>query len=416
MENKGKPENGDEHGTRSAANSTQVKRKVLFHITTVPESLSAFIAGQPGYMKARGFEVHVISSPGPLLDRFEAMEGVQAHGVHMPRKITPLSDLVSLFKIWRILKKERASVVHAHSPKGGLLGMLAALMAGVPARVYHLRGLPYMTASGIKRLTLINSERLSCLFAHRVICVSRSIRNVLVNAGLCAKSKTRVYFGGSGNGVDSVNLFNPEKLRGEREKIRAKHGIPKDGRVIGFVGRIVRDKGICELAGAWTILREEMPDLHMILVGPFESKDPVPQETRKMLEDDPRVHSLDYLHKEELPPVYAAFDVLAFPSHREGFGVVAIEASAMEIPVVATEIPGCVDSVMDSKNGILVPVNDTEALTSDLRTYLNDQDLREKHGKTGRAWVVENFRPEDIWEAIFREYMHLLGDESGKGS
>lgn len=379
----------------------------LVHVTTVPDSI-LFLQGQVRLLRERGVRVSLVSSPGPSLGEFAARLGVPAHAVEMPRRITPLADLRALLALRRHLRAERPRVVHAHTPKGGLLGMLGAWLAGVPVRVYHMRGLPLMGAQGMRRRLLWLTERVSCALAHRVICVSHSLRDVALREGLCAPERITVVAGGSGQGVDARGRFDPRRLPpGSREEVRERFGIPGDAVVAGFVGRLVRDKGVVELFEAWRGLRERFPALHLLLVGPFEPQDPVPDEVRRGLEEDPRVHlaGMDW----NTPPLYAAMDLLVLPTYREGFPNVPLEAASMGLPVVATRIPGCVDAVADGRTGTLVPARDAAALAQAIERYVADGALRREHGAAGRARVEAEFRQEVIWEGIFAEYERLLG-------
>ncbi|HEX6039714.1 glycosyltransferase, partial [Longimicrobium sp.] len=325
----------------------------LVHLTTIPMSLT-FLRGQPGYLAGRGVEVTAVSSPDPELAEFGAREGVPVHGVRMLRRISPLHDLAALSRIVRVLRRVRPHIVHAHTPKGGLLGMIGAWAARVPVRVYHMRGLPLTTATGGKRRLLRATERVSCRLAHRVLCVSPSLRDVALAEGLCPPEKITVPAGGSGQGVDAAGRFDPARLpAGTRASVRADFGIPADATVVGFVGRVVRDKGVAELAEAWAALRAEFPGARLLLVGPFEPQDPLPAETEGALRGDPSV----VLAGEDwdTPRLYAAMDVVVLPSYREGFPNVPLEAAAMELPVVSTRVPGCVDAVADGETGTLVP-------------------------------------------------------------
>jgi glycosyltransferase involved in cell wall biosynthesis len=281
----------------------------IVHVTTVPQSLF-FLRGQVGYMKERGFDIHGLSSPGEFLSRFAEQECVAVHPVDMPRRITPLRDLVAVAAIWKVLRTIRPQIVHAHTPKGGVLGMVAAWLARTPVRMYHMRGLPFTTASGWKRVLLIWSERISCGLADQVFCVSASIRQVALEAGLCRSEKIAVLARGSGNGVDAAQRFNGTQVASSvREETRRRYSIPADALVVGFIGRIVRSKGIVELAGAWTRLRDAFPQLHLLLVGPYEPQDPIPPEVDAGLRQDPRVHLIG--EEWNTPPLYAAMDVLA---------------------------------------------------------------------------------------------------------
>ena len=380
----------------------------LLHVTTVPMSL-IFFRGQVGYMKSRGFQIQALSSPGPELAEFGAREGVATHAVSMPRQLTPLRDLFAVARIWRRVRRVRPDIVHAHTPKGGLLGMIAAFLARVPVRIYHVRGLPFMTAAGWRRRLLRATERVSCRLAHQVLCVSHSLREVAVEEKLCAPDKIKVLAGGSGNGVDAGGRFNPENSDpGSRRERREAYDIPASATVVGFVGRLVRDKGVVELVAAWRRLREQHPEAHLLVVGPFEERDPVPGDVAESLRSDPRVH-LSGMQR-DLPPLYAAMDLVVLPTYREGFPNVPLEAAAMALPVVATRIPGCVDAVADGVTGTLVPPRDADALEAAIKSYLADGGLRRRHGEAGRARVLREFRQEVIWQELYKDYCRLLAD------
>jgi lipopolysaccharide/colanic/teichoic acid biosynthesis glycosyltransferase/glycosyltransferase involved in cell wall biosynthesis len=374
----------------------------LLHVTTIPMSL-VFLRGQVDYMRQRGIDVAVLSSPGPDLDAFAREYNVAHFAVAMRREITPLHDLRALGRIHKVIRRLRPHIVHAHTPKGGLLGMLAATLGGVPHRVYHMRGLPLATANGWRRRILWITEWLACRLAHRVLCVSHSLRQLAVDARVCPAGKISVPLGGSGNGVDALGRFNSANLKPDaRETTRARFGIPAEAHVIGFVGRLVRDKGIIELASAWQSLRADWPNVHLLLVGPIEPQDPIPATVHDALRHDDRVHfaGMDW----NTPPLYAAMDVVALPTYREGFPNVPLEAAAMELPVVATRIPGCTDAIVDNATGILVPTHDSDALAAALERYIRQSALGGRHGEAGRERVLREFAQERLWECLYNEY------------
>ncbi len=272
-----------------------------------------------------------------------------------------------------------------------------------------MHGLPLMTATGLKRRILRWSERTACRLAHQVYCVSPSLREVAIAEGLCPAEKIKVVERGSIDGVEAETRFNPRRLAADtRQEVRARYQIPPDALVAGFVGRIVRDKGLIELVRAWHVLREEFPALHFLLAGAFESQDPVPAEVEAVLRSDPRIHLAGEVI--DMPSMYRAFDLLVLPTYREGFGTVLLEASALELPVIATRIPGCVDAVRDGDTGLLVPAHDAEALTAAFRNYLRDPDLRRRHGQNGRQRALDDFAPEIIRESLFQDYLRLLAE------
>lgn len=381
----------------------------LVHVTTVPMTLR-FFAGQPSFMRGLGLETMVVSSPGEDLEAFASDQRVPAHAIPMTRRITPGSDLVAVMRLTQLFRSIRPEIVHAHTPKGGLLGMIAAMLAGVPVRIYHVHGLPLETRTGAARRLLIATEHIACRLASRVIAVSRSVERMLVAEGLCRASKVTVLGEGSANGIDHER-FRPHQIAA-RQATRRRFSIPDDALVVGFVGRLVRDKGLVELWEAWTSLRERWPTAHLLLVGPTEPEDPVPGPVLEGLRSDRRVHlaGLDW----NTPPLFSAMDLVVLPTYREGFPVTALEAAAMGLPLVASSVSGCVDAVQDDRTGILVPPRDTRALERAISRYLGDPELRALHGRAARDRVVESYRPEVVWKALGTLYHALLRDHPGQ--
>jgi glycosyltransferase involved in cell wall biosynthesis len=375
----------------------------IVHVLTVPFSFR-LLKGQAAYLHACGYDVHAISSPGRLAYEYEASEPVTVHRVPMTRAITPLADLVALVRLVRELRMLRPAIVQAGTPKGGLLGILAAWLVGVPVRIYHVRGLPLTTAAGLRRRLLRLTERVACGCATRVLCVSRSMREVIVAEGVCHPDRIEVLLEGSSNGVDA-RRFDSARTAEWRPAVRQRLGVPADAVVIGFVGRLVREKGIVELVEAWRRLREANQAARLLLIGPFEDEDPLPPQVRQTLESDPRVHLTGVAW--DTPSLYAAMDMLCLPSHREGFPNVLLEAAAMQLPVVASDVPGVVDAVRDGETGTLVRARDAAALAAALARYAADPALRASHGTRGRAWILKSFTQERIWAELDRYYCGL---------
>ena len=376
----------------------------LIHVTTVAASLWGLLSGQIAFMKSRGLDVRGIASPGPLLDEAAQREGMPVCAINMARRIEPLNDLISLWRLWRQLRRWRPAIVHSHTPKGGLLGMLAAAAARSPLRIYHLRGLPLETAVGWRRHLFRFTEWLACRAAHQVFCISESLRQEALRANLCPPDKIKVLHRGSGNGVDARHRFNPARF--DRDLVRRQLEIPSGVPVLGFVGRMARDKGIVDLTQSWEMLAAHRPDLHWIIIGDVDSRDPIPPKIHDRLRSDPRVHVLGFVR--DVAPWYAAMDVCVLPTYREGFGNVLLEAAAMKLPVVATRVTGCIDAVIDGQTGILVAPRDAQSLAMAIARYLDDPKLRQRHGQAGRRRVLEDFRPGDIWSALYDEYRTLL--------
>jgi glycosyltransferase involved in cell wall biosynthesis len=379
----------------------------ILHVTTVPGTLR-FLSGHVQHAKRKGFEVHALSSPGESLDEFGRDMQIEVHSTVMPRRITPLGDLGALWRIVRVMRRIRPTIVDGHTPKGALLAMMAATLCRVPVRVYHMHGLPMTTATGLKQRLLRWTERTACKLSHQVICVSKSLRELAITEGLCPAEKIKVIHHGAIDGIEAYGRFDPTRIPAKMAPLlRDRYRIPRDALVVGFVGRIVRDKGLVELVRVWQALREEFASLHLLIAGPFESEYPLPADVEATLQNDPRIHLAGEVT--DIPSIYRTLDLLVLPTYREGFGTVLLEAAAMEVPVVATRIIGCVDAVRDGETGTLVPVRDAEALTSAVRTYLRDPDLRRRHGVGGRQRVLRDFDPELIREALFQECVRLSG-------
>ena len=372
--------------------------KTVVHVLTVPDSL-VFLRGQPAFMKRHGYRFCVITSPDPRLDGFAAEHEVEVRGVSMQRKITPAQDLRSLLGVLRALRELRPDVVHAQTPKGGLLGILAGAALRVPKRVYYLRGLPLETASGWRRALLWTVEKTACTLATDIVAVSPSLRSRTLALRLAADRKVRVIGRGSGQGVDSERF---RLTAGARAASRAEYGYSEREVVFLFVGRLVADKGIEEMTEAWARVAEELPAARLLIVGPEEPRDPVPAGVLERLRADRRVRFTGFLS--DVRGAYAAADVLVLPSRREGFPNVPLEAAAMSLPVITTNATGCVDSVEDGVTGKVVAVNDASALAAAMLDYGCDAELRRRHGAAGRRRVVEWFQPECLWRGILEVY------------
>jgi glycosyltransferase involved in cell wall biosynthesis len=384
------------------------------------------LPGQLQYLHERGFDVVVISPGGEGLDRMARLDGVRAIEMLMARRISVVRDVASLWRLVRVIGVLRPTITNVGTPKAGLLAGLAAWMNGVPCRVYTLRGLRFETTKGVKRRLLIYAERLACCFAHRVICVSHSVREKAIDTGLTTREKTVVFGSGSSNGVD-VQRFapTPHAMR-QAAALRRDLGIPDGAPVLGYVGRLTRDKGIPELVEAFVRLRKEFPDLRLLLVGRFEDEDPLPPETRRLLETNvnvilpghprtrQRARQPAGRRREDWPvedavPYYALMDLFVLASHREGLPNVVLEAQAAGKPVVAARATGIVDAVIEGKTGLLFPIGDVAALTAAVAKLLRDNDLADGLARAGQKRVQCEFRQEQIWEALHQEYLALLG-------
>ena len=381
--------------------------KLLFAVTV---SISCvFYRGMLQYLEDAGFSTTLVSAPGTQLNEVSSSQGAASVAVPMEREIRPLHDLVSLWRLYRTMRTARPDVVDASTPKAGLLGSLAAMLARVPCRVYTLRGLRMETATGLKRLVLWLAERLACACAHRVVPVSKSLRLRAIELKLVSPEKARCLGNGS-CGVDTEH-FTPKNRNSEQVvQLRQALGLTGNETVVGFAGRFVKDKGIRELVEAFRELSASRPDLRLLLVGDFEDGDPVETKVRSYIESTPTILLPGFVA--DAAPYYALMDVFVLPTYREGFPGVPLEAQASEVPVVTTNATGAVDSVRHGVTGLIVPVKDAKALTAAIDTLLRKPEMRTNMGHAGRKWMEHAFRPEVVWQAHVEMYRQMLEEHS----
>ena len=389
-------------------------------VNVVNSSLAVgFLQGQLQYLQDRGFDVTVLS-PERRKGEWEVarLQGVSMIDVPLEREIAPLRDFASLWRLWRIMRALCPVITNVGTPKAGFLGGFASWLNRVPCRFYTLRGLRFETTTGLRRRLLIYAERLACCFAHRVICVSKSVQDKAIASGITSRARTVVFGSGSSNGVDASRFMLTPEVMKRADVLRYELGIPPKAPVVGFVGRLTRDKGIPELTEAFLRLSDQFPDLRLLLVGPFENGDPLAPETRRFLESHPRVilagkaspNAEQRVQRpvEDTPPYYALMDLLILPSHREGLPNVVLEAQAACKPVAAAMATGIVDAVIDGETGLLFPVGDVSAIVKVVTRLLNDKGLADKLGRAGLARVMREFQQDQIWEALFQEYLRVL--------
>ncbi len=366
-----------------------------------------FLQGQPEYFQNSGFDVTVLC-PEKRSGEWDVArpENVRVLEIPMEREIAPLQDLRSVWHLFGILRKLRPTVTNAGTPKAGLLAGFAAWLTRVPCRFYTLHGLRFETTTGLRRKLLIFLERLACHFAHRVVCVSHSVREKAIASGLVDRDRAVIFGAGSCNGVD-VSRFAPTPARIRRAvELRRQFGIPADAPVAMFVGRLTCDKGIAELMEAFLQLENRFPELRLLLVGNFEDGDPLPADIRKRLESHQRVILAGPVN--DTAPYYAIADVLVLPSHREGLPTVVLEGHAAGKPVIGAAATGIVDLLVDGETGLLFSVGDASALAETIGRLIDDKTLARKLADAGQEQVKRKFRQELIWAALRREYLKIL--------
>lgn len=386
--------------------STPKRQPKLVYVTTHAISAENLMNGQLTFLRERGFDITVIAAPSGSLDVVREREQVATIPLPIEREISPAADARTLVKLCGLLRRLRPDIVNAGTPKAGLLGMIAAKLTGVPVRLYTLRGLRLETTSGFKERLLSATEWIASSCAQQVICVGESLRQEYVRRKLAPARKTTVLRCGSSNGVNAERFqFSPDQFL-RIGQLRESLSIPPLAPVVGFVGRLTRDKGIVDLHEAFTRLLDEFPDLRLVLIGWPEEGDPVPPEVWQSIEQHPQIIRTGAIKDPAL--YYGLFDVFVFPSYREGFPNVPMEAAAAGVPVVGYSSTGTLDAVQDGATGTLVPLQDSAALAAATANYLRNPLLRRRHGEAGRNRVLKDFRREDIWQALSDLYGHWL--------
>ena len=335
-------------------------------------------------LRKAGFRVLVLSSPGLLLDQTATREGVERIALPMQRGIAPFADLVALFRLWRLIGRCRPDLVEFSTPKAGLLGSIAAWLRGVPHRVYMLRGLKLEGTSGFKRRVLLAAERMAARSAQVVLCNSESLREEALALRVAAPSKLRLLGDGSSNGVD-IDRFSPGP-----SKVREDLNIPASAPVIGFSGRLTRDKGLPELMEAFEMILVAEPATRMLLVGWFDAaEDALDPEVRERILRHPNIDYTGFVG--DTATYYRAMDMLVLPTWREGFPNVVLEAAATGIPVVTTASTGARDSVIPEVTGLLIPPGYPYAIYEAVMKLIRDPERRQRMGQAARAWILVHY-------------------------
>lgn len=377
----------------------------LFRITTVSVSLDKLLQGQLGFM-SRYYDVTGIASGEEVLKKVAAREGIVTHHIDMTRKITPVQDLKATWRLYKLLKKERPLIVHSHTPKAGIVGMLAAKMAGVPHRLHTVAGLPLLVATGKKRKVLNYVEKLTYSFATKVYPNSFGLKQIIINEGFCKESKLKVIGQGSSNGIDTTH-FSPDAVSEQQKaELRSKYNLKDENIVFVFIGRLVGDKGINELMSAFVKLHVLYPQTRLLLLGEFEKElDPVKPETEDIIHNHSAVIAAGF--KPDIRPYLAVSDALVFPSYREGFPNGVMQAGAMGLPAIVTDINGCNEIVIEGKNGIIIPVKNEDAIKFAMERIITQKSATATMRQNARAMICNRYEQELIWNELLKEYRSL---------
>lgn len=380
-------------------------KQKLIRITTVPLSLDKLLSGQLAFMN-RFYKVIGVSSDVSYLEKVGQKEQIEVFHVEMTRQITPIKDLISVYKLYRFFKKQKPFIVHTHTPKAGTVGMLAAKLAGVPNRLHTIAGLPLLEATGNKRTLLNFVEKVTYRCATKIYPNSFGLKEIILQEKFCAPDKLKVLGNGSSNGIDTSFFDASHFVPTQNNTLKEKSGILPDDFVFIFVGRLVADKGINELVEGYKHLNSLFPNTKLVLVGPLETElDPLLPKTLKEIDVNPAIISVGF--QNDVRPYFAIADALVFPSYREGFPNVVMQAGAMGLPSIVTDINGCNEIVIANHNGMIIPVKNTKAIFEAMKEMIENKTLYNELKQNARKRIVDNYEQKVVWNAILEEYKSL---------
>lgn len=372
-----------------------MKKKIL-RITTVPISLKILLKEQLKYMN-KYFEVVGVSSEGDELRDVESDEGIRVVELDMSRKITPFKDFISLFKMIVLILKEKPDIIHTHTPKAGIIGMLASWICRVPVRLHTVAGLPVMEASGKKKDLLLFVEKLTYFCSTKVYPNSYGLQKYILDNKLAKSEKLKVIGHGSSNGIDT-DYFNPSLFSMDKNS---------DEFVFIFIGRVVKDKGVNELLFAFDELSKEYKNIKLKIVGKFENDlDPISNDSIKILNSNKNIINVGF--QTDIRPYLASSDCFVLPTYREGFPNVVLQACSMKLPCVVTNINGCNEIIQDGYNGLIVESKNKNDLFNAMKRFIDDKTLGKKLALNSRKNIVEKYDRKKFHQMLLDEYNEVI--------
>ena len=375
----------------------------ILHVVNISFVIPFFLGEQLKWFTEKGNEEYIVCSDSEELKSFSERYSFNYRAIDVLRKISVTKDIKAIIKTAKYIREIKADVVTGHTPKGGLIAMLAAYITHVPVRIYFRHGLVYETSHGLKRSLLINIDRLASKLATKIVCVSPSVAKRSLEDKLNPVSKQVVLVNGTCNGIDTERFCLDSVDKSKLNELRAKLGINDGDFVIGFAGRLVKDKGIIELVRAYKALRSERLNVRLMLVGMLEIRDALPEDVVKVIQEDEGIIKTGYVGYAEIEYYYALMNVFVLASYREGFPTSVLEASSMGLPVITTKATGCIDSIIDGETGIFVNHDDKELLMA-LSSLYENEDKRRMMGAAGRQYVIDHFNQELVWREIEKLY------------
>jgi len=378
----------------------------IIRITTIPASLKVLLKGQLRFIN-QYYEVIGVSGNGDALKEVRKNEGIRTEVVEMTRTISPIKDLIAAYRLYKLLKKEKPHIVHTHTPKAGIVGMLAAKLAGVKHRFHTVAGMPLLVVKGPKRTLLNIVEKTTYSLATKVFPNSYGLYDIILKEGFAKKDKLAVIGKGSSNGINidhfNSNLYSEENIKTLKKQLN----ITEDEFIFTYVGRLVTDKGINELVTAFDKFSTKHKNTKLVLVGWRESElDPLLPETEEALKNNNHIIQVGY--QPDVRPYFAMSKVLVFPSYREGFPNVVLQAGAMNIPSIVTNINGCNEIVRHGENGLIIPTHNVQAIIDAMCHLKENPEIHRIMSANSRKIIVSNYKHTYIWYELLKEYQKTI--------
>lgn len=381
----------------------------IIHVFSIFGTAESFFDGQFRYLTEQGYEIVVVSSDAPNTSEFCSRNGVRFVPVNMPRSVSPLAIAKAVKRLCLLIRQEKADAVFGHTPVGALCAMLAAKISGVKNRIYYRHGVIYTTMHGIKYVFFKWEEKFVASLATCVINVSHSLSRLAATDGLNGDEHQFVIGHGTCGGIDAQYIFNPSLIEADRVSIiKSKLDLNGADIIFGFCGRICNDKGIPELVDAFELFEKRYPDVKakLVLIGGFDTRDCISEEKKLQIADNKDIVITGHNNKTTMPYYYSMLDVFVFPSHREGFGMSVVEASAMEKPILDSRAHGCVDAIVEHETGEYIDLS-TEGICKGMELML-DADLRKRLGENGRRKVLDWYDFKVMWPLVKDLYDKIL--------
>ncbi|MCF2503368.1 glycosyltransferase family 4 protein [Dyadobacter sp. CY107] len=379
----------------------------LLRITTETYSLRILLKGQLRYMSENGMDVYMSSTPDKHVADMEESQKARFYPLHLSRELTPFKDLIALYNTIRLIRKIKPQIVHTHSPKAGIIGMLAAYICNVPLKMHTVAGLPLMEVTGPKRKLLNFVESLTYWCADWVLPNSQELKQFILDNNLSSdKSKVSVLGNGSSNGIDLEYFSVNPILLAESRDFREQHGIGEHDIVLAFMGRLANYKGVNELVKAFQILQQHHNNLKLILIGAPEDLNPLDEATDSEIVNNKSIIAVG--HQNDVRKFLVSSNIFVFPSYREGFPQALLQASAIGIPCIATNINGCNEMIEDGKTGILIQPKSVEAIVEACEKLIENRQASERMGMLAQQFVLRNFEQQQLWKAIHSFYNSKL--------